>query len=56
MVYKKVFKTYVYIIEPISFKKKYICNGRCVGGLVVEARTLEREVGGLIPTPVMLCP
>ena len=26
------------------------------GGLVVEPRTLEREVGGSIPTSVVLCP
>ena len=26
------------------------------GGLVVESLTPEREVGGLIPTPAVLCP
>ena len=26
------------------------------GGLVVEPRTTEREVGGLIPTSAVLCP
>ena len=32
-----------------------ICQGEC-GGLMVEPRTLEREVGVLIPTSAVSCP
>ena len=31
-------------------------EGREHGGLVVEPRTPEREVGGSIPTSAVLCP
>ena len=38
----------------MDFSNRAQCNG--CGGLVVERRTPEREVGGSNPTSAVLCP